>query len=183
LKKEGLKNEHELQSYFIKRIAKILQTKGKRLIGWDEILEGGLAPNAAVMAWRGTDGGIAAAQASHDVVMSPTSHCYFDYDYKRISTLKAYSFDPLPKELSSKQAGHIFGAQANFWSHIDRTEADVDKQLFPRLLSIAEITWSPKDQQDESCFRDRVIIHLERLKELGVKYHHDPSVMKIDSVQ
>ena len=183
IKNEDLKNEHELQSYFIKRIAKVLKTKGKRLIGWDEILEGGLAPNAAVMSWRGMDGGIAAAKAGHDVVMSPTSHCYFDYEYKRISTMKAYSFDPLPKALSSKQAGHILGAQANFWSHIDRTEADVDKQLFPRLLSIAEITWSPKDQRDENYFRDRVRLHLDRLKILGVRYHHDPSVMKNDSTQ
>ncbi len=183
LRTEGLKNERELQSYFIKRIERFLNAKGKRLIGWDEILQGGLAPNAAVMSWRGTRGGVAAAKAGHDVVMSPTSHCYFDYNYRRISTMKAYSFNPIPKELNQEQAKHILGAQANFWSHIDRTEAKVDKQLFPRLLSIAEITWSPKNQRDKNSFGDRVRSHLLRLKELGVKYYNDPSVMEKDLVQ
>jgi hexosaminidase len=180
--KKGLKNEHELQSYFIKRIETFLNAKGKKMIGWDEILEGGLAPNAAVMSWRGTRGGIAAAKAGHDVVMSPTSHCYFDYDYLKISTVNAYSFEPIPEELNNEQAKHILGAQANFWSHIDRTESRVDKQLFPRLLAIAEITWSPKGQRNESHFLKRVRIHLQRLSELGVKYHHDPSVIKQNSV-
>ena len=139
MKQEGLADEDELQSYFIKRIEEFLNSKGKRLIGWDEILEGGLAPKAAVMSWRGTRGGITAARAGHDVVMSPTSHCYFDYDYDKISTMKAYSYEPVPAELTSEQGKHILGAQANFWSHIDRTEAGMDKQIFPRLLALAEV--------------------------------------------
>ena len=182
LKKENLKNEHELQNYFITRIEKFLNKKGKRVIGWDEILEGGLAPNAAVMSWRGTRGGIAASKAGHDVVMSPTSHCYFDYNYSRISTMKAYAFEPVPKQLSKTEAKHILGAQANFWSHIDRTESKVDRQLFPRLLSIAEITWSPQNR-DEDSFQNRVRTHLDRLKALGVNYYDDPSLLKQDSVQ
>ncbi len=97
--------------------------------------------------------------------------------------MKAYSFDPVPKELSREQAKCVRGAQANFWSHIDRTEDGVDKQLFPRLLSIAEVTWSPRDQRDESHFLARMQSHLDRLKELGVKYYPDPSVTRGDSVQ
>ncbi|MHC4396627.1 MAG: family 20 glycosylhydrolase [Planctomycetota bacterium] len=180
MKQEGLDDEDELQSYFIKRIEEFLNSKGKRLIGWDEILEGGLAPNAAVMSWRGTRGGIAAARAGHDVVMSPTSHCYFDYDYEKISTMKAYSYEPVPAEVTGEQIKHILGAQANFWSHIDRTEAEVDKQIYPRLLALAEVTWSPKGQKDEMAFAKRVRMHCSRLKELGVRYFEDPSVVQPD---
>ncbi|MBC8871620.1 MAG: family 20 glycosylhydrolase [Planctomycetes bacterium] len=168
---EGLKDEHELQSYFVKRIEKFLNDKGKRLIGWDEILEGGLAPNAAVMSWRGIAGGIAAAQAGHDAVMSPTSHCYFDYPYARISTKRTYSYEPVPEALTSAEAQHILGAQANFWSHIDRTEAGVDKQLFPRLLALAEVVWSPKELRDWENFSHRLEEHCMRLGQLGVRYH------------
>ncbi len=178
MRQEGLADEDELQSYFIKRIEKFLNSKGKRLIGWDEILEGGLAPNAAVMSWRGTRGGIVAARAEHDVVMSPTSHCYFDYDYDKISTMKAYSYEPVPAEVTGEQGKHILGAQANFWSHIDRSEAGMDKQIFPRLLALAEVTWSPKEQKDERTFVRRVRKHCSRLKELGVRYFEDPSVVQ-----
>ena len=114
--------------------------------------------------------------AGHDVVMSPTSHCYFDYDYDKISTMKAYSYEPVPTELTREQARHILGAQANFWSHINRTEAGVDMQVFPRLLALAEVVWSPKNQRDEAAFANRVRIHYARLKKLGVKYFEDPSV-------
>ncbi len=176
MRQEGLANEDELQSYFIKRIEKFLNSKGKRLIGWDEILEGGLAPNAAVMSWRGTRGGIAAASVGHDVVMSPTSHCYFDYDYDKISTMKAYSYEPVPTEVAGEQVKHILGAQANFWSHIDRTEVGMDKQIFPRLLALAEVTWSTKEQRQKKAFAKQVRMHCSRLKELGVRYFEDPSV-------
>jgi len=134
MKSEGLEDEPELQSWFIRRVEKILQKHGKRLIGWDEILEGRLTPNAAVMSWRGTSGGIAAANADHDVVMSPTSHCYFDYTYKEIDSRRAYSFEPVPADLPADRIRHILGLQANFWSHIDREPEKVDRQLFPRLL-------------------------------------------------
>ncbi len=169
---EGLKNAHQLQSYFIKRIEKFVNSKGRKIIGWDEILEGGLAPKAAVMSWRGMRGGIAAASSGHDVVMSPTSHCYFDYTYGRISTQRAYSFEPTAG-LSDKQAMRVLGLQANFWSHIDREESRVDAQLFPRLLGIAERGWSPKTADDAVDFARRVKAQLPHLERAGVAYHRE----------
>ncbi len=174
IREEGLADEHELQSWFIKRIEAFLTSKGRALIGWDEILEGGLAPRAAVMSWRGMGGGITAAGSGHDVVMSPTSHCYFDYRYERIDTERAYSFEPVPDELDEGLAKHILGLQANFWSHIDREPELVDRQLFPRLLAIAERGWSPRDTRDWEDFRWRVKVHLVHLDELGVEYFRDP---------
>ncbi|MBI9016811.1 MAG: family 20 glycosylhydrolase [Phycisphaerae bacterium] len=175
IKELDLKNEHELQSYFIKRIEKFLNSKGKRLIGWDEILEGGLAENATVMSWRGINGGIAAATSGHDAVMSPTSHCYFDYSYNSISTEKAYSYQPIPAQLTSAQQKHILGLQANFWSHIDRTEVAFDRQIFPRLCALAEVGWSPKETRNWQNFSQRLKPHLKRLEYLGVNYHHEIS--------
>ncbi len=169
---EGLKDEHELQSYFIKRIEKFVNAKGRQIIGWDEILEGGLAPKAAVMSWRGTRGGVTAASAGHDVVMSPSSHCYFDYTYGRISTQRAYSFEPTAG-LSDEQAKHVLGLQANFWSHIDREEPRVDAQLFPRLLGIAERGWSVKTATDAVDFARRVNAQLPELERMGVAYHRE----------
>jgi len=134
IKNENLKNEDELQSYFIKRMEKFVNKNGKRLVGWDEILEGGLAPNATVMSWRGTEGGIAAAKQGHDVVMSPVTHCYFDFsqtDDEKIdiggsvttTTEKVYEFDPIPDELSDEEAKHILGGQGNLWTeHIATAE-------------------------------------------------------------
>ena len=151
IKAEGLHSEAELESYFIRRMEKYLAYKGRCLIGWDEILEGGIAPDAAVMSWRGMRGGIAAAKAGHQVVMSPTSHCYFDYDYRAIDERRAYSFDPIAG-LSAQEARLVLGLQANFWSHQDREPALVDKQLFPRLLSIAERGWSPASATDWDSF-------------------------------
>ncbi len=171
---EGLADEHELQSWFVKRIERYLASRGRTLIGWDEILEGGLAPNAAVMSWRGTRGGIAAALAGHDVVMSPTSHCYFDYPYERIDTRRAYSFEPVPAELDAVQAQHVMGLQANFWSHIDREPHLVDRQLFPRLLAIAERGWSPAEVRDWEDFRWRMKVHLVHLDRFGIEYFRPP---------
>ncbi len=172
IKAEGLKDAHELQSWFIKRIDKFVTSKGKRIIGWDEILQGGLADNAAVMSWRGVKGGQAAAKAGHDVVMSPTSHCYFDYNWKRIDTRRAFSFDPTAG-MTDAQARFVLGLQANFWSHIDREEPLVDAQLFPRLLGIAERGWSPKADTDTADFATRVKAQLPRLEMLGVNYHRE----------
>ncbi len=166
---EELEDEHELQSYFIKRIEKFVNSKGRLIIGWDEILDGGLAPHAAVMSWRGVRGGIAAARAGHSVVMSPTSHCYFDYTYGRIDTQRAYLFEPIPEELDEDEAKQILGLQANFWSHIDREPAKVDAQLFPRLLSIAERGWSPREVRDWEGFRRRVTVHRAHLDRMGVR--------------
>jgi hexosaminidase len=171
LRAEGLKNEEELQSYFMRRAAGFLAGKGRRAIGWDEILEGGLPADTAVMSWRGMAGGTAAAKADHDVVMSPTSHCYFDYDYKAINSQRAYAFEPLPPALSADQARHILGLQANFWSHIDRAPDRVDRQLFPRLLALAERAWSPADCRDWGDFRTRLNANKPRLKLLGIAFN------------
>jgi hexosaminidase len=170
LKNEGLSDEKELQSYFISRVEKYINSKGRRLIGWSEIIEGGLAPNAAVMDWIG--GAKEATEKGQDVVMSPTSHCYFDYPYTSINSERAYSFDPV-KDLSEEQSEHILGLQANFWSHIDREPDLVDKQLFPRLLSIAERGWSPSNVTDWDSFRNRLEKHLTILLKMGINYNKD----------
>lgn len=170
MKAEGLKNEHELQSYFIRRMEKYLADKGRRLIGWDEILEGGLAPDATVMSWRGTSGGLAAAKAGHDVVMSPTSHCYFDYSYAAINSERVFAFDPVAG-LPPAAAAHVLGLQANFWSHIDREPARVDWQLFPRLLAIAERGWSPENDNNWQDFHARLQLQRARLAELDVNFN------------
>jgi hexosaminidase len=170
IREEGLKDEAGLQSWFIRRASAMLAAKGKRLIGWDEILEGGLAPGAAVMSWRGTNGGIAAATAGHDVVLSPTSHCYFDYDHAAINSRRVFSFDPLAG-FPPDAHGRVLGIQANFWSHIDRAPESVDRQLFPRLLALAERAWAPAERRDWDDYQRRARAHLPRLKQFGVAFH------------
>lgn len=170
IRDEGLKDEAELQSWFIRRASTMLADKGRRLIGWDEILEGGLAPGAAVMSWRGTAGGIAAATAGHDVVLSPSRHCYFDYDYRTINSRRVYEFDPL-KGFHSAASRRVLGVQANFWSHIDREPELVDRQLFPRLLALAERGWSLENRGTFTDFKRRALAQLPRLRALGVNYH------------
>ena len=164
IREAGLKNSDELQSYFIRRIERYLNSKGRTLIGWDEILEGGLAPRAVVMSWRGVQGGIAAAKAGHNVVMTPNTHCYFDYDYATISTEKVYSYEPMPAVLSAEESKRILGLQGCFWSHIDRTPDRVDRQLYPRLLALAEKAWSPADTCQFSNFAGRMPVNLQRLR-------------------
>jgi hexosaminidase len=178
IKAEGLKDEAELQSYFIRRIEKFLSSKGRRLIGWDEILEGGLAPHATVQSWRGMGGAIAAATAGHDVICSPTSHCYLDYpQFPVVSTQpvtvitldKVYSFEPTPAELTAEQAKHILGAEGNMWT--ERAPQDrVDYMVFPRLCALAEVAWSPKELRDWDDFATRMKTHYQRLDALGVHY-------------
>ena len=176
----GVKDEHELQSWFIRRMDTYLTSKGRRLIGWDEILEGGLAPNAAVMSWRGTAGGIAAAKAGHDVVMAPTSHTYLDYyqsadraneplafgGFLPLDTV--YAFEPLPPELSPEQARHVLGAQAQHWTEYMRTPRQVEYMAFPRLSALAEVVWTPRPRKDLVHFRERLTVHMQRLAALGV---------------
>ncbi len=178
---ERLKDEHELQSWFIKRIEKLVSGQGKKLIGWDEILEGGLSSTASVMYWRGwlEDVPERVVSKGNDIVMSPTSHCYFDYKYEAISTMKAYEYEPVSNKLSKEHSNNILGVQANFWSHIDRTEAGVDKQLFPRILSISEVGWSPNNKKDSTYFKEKVIKQLIRLEKLGVNYFHDPGLKNV----
>ncbi len=168
-KREGLEDEHELQSYFIKRIEKYLNDHNRQLIGWDEILEGGLAPSAIVQSWRGMDGGIHAAQTGHYAIMSPTSHCYFDYDLDAIDMRKVYAFDPIPEELTAEQAQFILGGECNMWSERAPREL-VDSKVFPRILAISEIFWTNKDLQDYDHFYQRVQNHYTRLDALGVNY-------------
>ena len=150
MKAEGLKSEKELQSYFIRRIEKFLNSQGRQLIGWDEILEGGLAPNAAVMSWRGTEGGIAAAKAGHPVVMTPTAYCYIDYYQGSpeseplaiggyLPLEKVYSFDPVPQGLTADEAKMVLGAQANLWTEYVADSSHANYMTYPRLTALAEI--------------------------------------------
>ncbi len=181
IKAEGLKDEAELQSYFIRRIEKFLNAHGRRLIGWDEILEGGLAPNAVVMSWRGTKGGIAAAQANHDVVMSPTTYCYFDY-YQgnplteplaiggNLPLEKVYKFDPTPEELPPDKAKHILGGQANVWTEYIPTPQQAEYMIYPRLAAMAEDLWSPKEQHNWESFVARLQHQLRRYDALELHY-------------
>jgi len=159
IRDERLSNEDELQSYFIRRIEKFLNSRSRRLIGWDEILEGGLAPNAAVMSWRGMTSAVAAASNGHDVVASPTSHCYLDYSYEKISIEKAHSFDPIPAELTGEQREHILGLQGNMWTERTLTTADVERQIWPRLCALAEVAWSPREPRDFAEFFARLAAH------------------------
>lgn len=180
-KKENLKDEHEVQSYFIRRIEKFINSKGKKIIGWDEILEGGLAPNATVMSWRGTRGGIEAARAKHDVIMTPTSHMYFDYGQgdpayeplnigSYIPLEKVYSFEPVPKELSADEAKYIIGGQANVWTEYMKTTQQVEYMAFPRMLALAEVLWSRPEDRNLDDFRRRLLAHLARLDAQNVNY-------------
>ena len=173
IKAEGLKNEHELQSYFIRKIEQHLASKGRRLVGWDEILEGGLPPKATVMSWHGLGGAIAAAESGHDYVATPTSHCYLDYPYSRISVEKAYSFEPVPANLPAAKQSHCLGVQGNMWSEHTPTPADIDRQVWPRLCALAEVGWSPKELRNWADFQIRLAPHLNRLKQFGVKPGED----------
>jgi hexosaminidase len=159
IRDEQLADEQELQSYFIRRVERFLNAHGRKLIGWDEILEGGLAPNAAVMSWRGMDGAVAAARAGHDVVASPTSHCYLDYSYEKIDLERAYSFDPIPADLTEEQCKHVLGVQGNMWTELTPTVADVERQIWPRLCALAEVAWSPHGTRDFADFSARLAAH------------------------
>ena len=171
IKDEKLKDEHELQSWFVRRIETYLNSKGKKLIGWNEILQGGLAPNAAVMFWHGEfEETLKAAEKGHSIVMSPTSHCYFDYTHEKISTEKVYSFNPVPRELDKKYVKNILGVQANFWSHIDRTEPKMSRQIFPRLLALSEVGWTNEENKEWRNFFDRIKIHADVLNLHNIYY-------------
>ncbi|MEN8193226.1 MAG: family 20 glycosylhydrolase [Bacteroidota bacterium] len=181
IKNEGLKDEHELQSYFIQRMEKFLNSKGKKLIGWDEILEGGLAPQATVMSWRGVKGGIEAAKSEHYAVMSPGSHCYFDHyqglpenepvaigGYTTLS--KVYSYEPIPEELSPKQHKYILGAQANVWTEHIPTPEHVEYMMTPRISAIAEVCWTNKELKNLDDFLSRMDKQFNRYSVAGINY-------------
>lgn len=182
IKENGLHDEHELQSWFITRIDKYLTSKGRRLIGWDEILEGGLAPEATVMSWRGVKGGIEAAKQRHDVVMSPTTHMYIDYYQSKdkeneplaiggfLPVEKVYSYEPIPEELSTEEAKHILGVQTNLWTEYVATTKKAEYFLLPRLQAEAEVAWTPKKLKDFSDFEKRLNKDYKRLTKLGINY-------------
>lgn len=156
IKDENLKDEHELQSYFIQRIERFLSAKGKKLIGWDEILEGGLAEGAIVQSWRGMNGGIEAVKKGHQAIMSPTSHAYFDYDLKSIDLQKVYAFYPIPKGLSETEQRLILGGECNMWTEHVPNEKSLDQKVFPRLLAMSEVLWSDSTSRDFKEFTQRV---------------------------
>jgi hexosaminidase len=192
MKKQGLKDEHELQSYFIQRIEKFINSKGRSIIGWDEILEGGLAPNATVMSWRGIEGGIAAAKQNHDVIMTPGSHCYLDY-YQAdpdseplaiggfITLEKIYSYEPIPTELNEEQGKHILGAQGNVWSEYMKTPDKVEYMVYPRAAALSEVLWSSASGRNYDNFFERLQPHLKRLDGLKVNYAKRLNDVKLES--
>jgi hexosaminidase len=181
IKRENLKDEHELQSYFIRRVEKFLNAHGKRMIGWDEILEGGLAPQATVMSWRGISGGIAAARANHDVVMTPTSNTYLDYNQgdRRFESIymnaylplqTVYAYEPIPDSLTAEQGRHVLGTQGQLWTEYMPTTRDMEYMAFPRALALAEVAWSPKSARNWDSFGRRLLPRLLALDRLGIDY-------------
>lgn len=183
IKKEGLKDVDELQSYFIKRIEKFLISKHKRMIGWDEILEGGLAPEATVMSWRGIEGGIKAAEMGHDVIMTPTSNCYLDYYQANpefepeaiggFTTLKkVYSFNPTPPGLTSEESKYIIGAQGNLWTEYIKSPEYAEYMVLPRMLALAEDVWTPESEKNWNDFLYRVNQHYKRFDAMKLNYSH-----------
>ncbi len=179
----GLKDEHGLQSYFIQCMEKYINSKGKTLIGWDEILEGGLAPNAVVMSWRGEKGGIEAAKQQHKVIMTPTTYVYLDYDQSRhddsltiggfIPLEKVYKYEPIPAELPVEDGRYILGGQANIWTEYMPWPSKVEYMMFPRVTALSEVLWSPKSARNWEDFQQRLPYELKRYDLWGTHYFHD----------
>jgi hexosaminidase len=182
MKKEGLKNEEALQAYFIRRIEKFLNAHGRKLIGWDEILQGGITPNATVMSWRGIQGGIEAAKKDHDVVMSPLRSMYLNlYQSKDkeseppayggfLPLEKVYAYEPVPDTLSASEAKHILGVQSNVWTEYISDSSLLEYMLLPRLQAQAEVGWTPKEEKDFEGFKKRLETDYARLKKMGINY-------------
>jgi hexosaminidase len=181
IRREGLADEEALQSYFVRRIEGFLVAHGRRLIGWDEILEGGLAPEATVMSWRGVAGGIEASRQGHDVIMTPTDHAYFDYYQGDPATEplaiggfvpldSVYAFEPVPKELTPEQSVHVLGGQGSLWTEYIPTPAQAEYMILPRLLALSEVLWSPREARSWTRLVARLPAHFTRLDELRVAY-------------
>jgi hexosaminidase len=182
MKQEGLKNENELQSYFIRHMEKYLNAKGKQLIGWDEILEGGLAPNAVVMSWRGVEGGVKAATLKHAVVMTPGKPCYFDHYQSKDRTKEplaiggynplenVYAYNPIPPKLPAGDRKYILGAQGNVWTEYITSFKQVEYMAVPRMIALSEVLWSPAGQKNYGDFVRRLKAHTALLDKMQVNY-------------
>jgi hexosaminidase len=181
MKALGIPDEHALQSYFIRRMDSFLTMHGRTLVGWDEILEGGLADNAVVMSWRGEAGGIEAARMGHDVVMVPTSHTYFDYYqadpageplaiFGLTPLEQVYTYEPIPAEMTPEQARYVLGSQGQLWTEYIPAQDKLDYMAYPRLTALAEVLWSPRERDSYAGFLTRLRTHLRRLDGLGVNY-------------
>lgn len=180
MKEQGLKNETDLQTYFMNRIHQYLSAKGRRMIGWDEVLEPGVSKDITIMSWRGEEGGIAAAKQGHDVIMTPDSHCYFDRSQTTnedsitfggyLPLEKVYSYEPVPVILSPNEAKHIKGAQANVWTEYITNTAKVEYMIFPRMAALAEVLWTPKAKRDWKNFEQRLPAVFNDYKSRGIHY-------------
>lgn len=187
MKELGIKDEHGMQSWFIGQMDKYLAAKGRRLIGWSEILEGGLAPGAALMVWLGNDGALEAVGSGHDVVMAQTSHTYLDYYQGRdrnkepkaiggyLPLWQVYRYDPILPQMSPEQAKHVMGAQFQIWTEYISNFKKVEYMAYPRASALAEVAWSPVSKRDFSDFRERLTYHMRRLDELDVNYRYAPA--------
>jgi hexosaminidase len=195
IKEKGLKDEKELQSYFIQRIEKFINSKGRSIIGWDEILEGGLAPNATVMSWTGEAGGIAAAKQKHNVIMTPqTTGNYFDHyqssspqepvSFGRYATLpETYDYDPVSKQLSPDEQQYIIGTQGNLWTEYVPTVAKLQYQIMPRLFALSEVAWSKPENKDYTNFSEvRLAKHFARLDAIHYNYRVPTALAVIDTM-
>ncbi len=189
IRSEGLKDEAELQSYFIKRIERFLNSKGRKLIGWDEILQGGLAPEATVMSWQGFEGGVMAARTGHKAVMTPTSYCYFNVyqgdpatepgSFSGLLTLrKVYSFEPVPPELTPEESKYIIGAQACLWAEFIADGRQAEYMLLPRLTALSEVLWSPAGKRDWNSFNQRLKPMMQRFEAAGI--NHSTGTYRVD---
>ncbi len=178
---ENLENGEELQSYFVKRMEKFIHAKGKKLLGWDEILEGGLPERATVMSWRGFEGGIEAANAGHDVVMSPGSPLYFDHNQGKSefeppswggynNLLKVYNFNPVPADIAVDKRHHILGGQANLWTEQIKSLSHIQYMMLPRLSALSEALWTNPDRKNEQEFIKKIAIHFDRLTALNYTF-------------
>mgnify|MGYP001809879557 CR=1 FL=1 len=181
MRDRGLKTEYELQSWFIRQMDAHIQSRGRRLIGWDEILEGGLADGAAVMSWRGTAGGVTAAKLGKDTVMSPTSHMYLDYYQSRnaneplaiggfLPLRGVYAFDPMVAEIPENKRHHVLGVQGNLWTEYMKDYAHVEYMAYPRGSAVAEVGWTPQNKRNFEDFMTRLAVHMERLRILNVNF-------------
>ena len=183
IKEKGLKDEHGLQSYFIGRMEKYINSKGKQIIGWDEILEGGLAPNATVMSWRGEEGGIEAAKQRHDVVMTPTNYAYLDYGQSKnedsiviggfLPLEKVYGYNAMPEALQGTEfEQYVMGAQANLWTEYVKHDSKLEYMIFPRLAAMSEAAWTKPEKKNLAAFENKLPAYFSMLEKLGIHYSH-----------